>query len=68
VLTVLYGYGGILVCKNFLFHYPLLFFSSTLQLQIKESISINMAFMDHMQMPGILDDSIKRAFFGEEED
>jgi hypothetical protein len=27
-----------------------------------------MAFMDHMQMPGILDDSIKRAFFGPEEE
>jgi len=26
------------------------------------------AFMDHMQMPGILDESIKRAFFGEIEE
>jgi hypothetical protein len=26
------------------------------------------AFMDHMQMPGMLDDSIKRAFFGPEEE
>ena len=26
------------------------------------------AFMDHMQMPGMLDESIKRAFFGSEEE